>query len=185
MSLAKDARALLGVLEGPELRAALAPAAVLQATVTDKGLDQDAYRGVQGVARRVARSRVISTVDRQARHGHQTSHRSFDGYRAASPPTLVAEIMATTDVTAGNSRNARGRGGADRRPAARRSGQRRDRGGRPGNRRHHSRAGVCARGGSGRAADCGDAAYGSGELVERVEDAKHLQRHQGAEPGLR
>jgi hypothetical protein len=33
------------------------------------------------IARRVAPDRVISTVDPQARHGHKTSARGFDGYK--------------------------------------------------------------------------------------------------------
>jgi hypothetical protein len=33
------------------------------------------------IARRVARDRVISTVDPQARHGHKTAARGFDGYK--------------------------------------------------------------------------------------------------------
>jgi hypothetical protein len=37
--------------------------------------------GVFRIARRVAPDRVISTVDPQARHGHKTSARGFDGYK--------------------------------------------------------------------------------------------------------
>ena len=33
------------------------------------------------IARRVAKDRIISTVDPQARHGHKTSARGFDGYK--------------------------------------------------------------------------------------------------------
>jgi hypothetical protein len=41
------------------------------------------------IARRVAKDRVISTVDPEARHGHKTSARGFDGYKviSASIPT--------------------------------------------------------------------------------------------------
>ena len=34
------------------------------------------------IARRVAKDRVISTVDRQARHGHKSKARKFDGFKA-------------------------------------------------------------------------------------------------------
>jgi hypothetical protein len=70
-ALAKDARALLGILDGQELGPALAQAGELLATVTGQDLDQDAA-GVFKIARRVAPDRVISTVDPQARHGHKS-----------------------------------------------------------------------------------------------------------------
>ena len=38
--------------------------------------------GVFRIARRVARDRVISTVDPDARHGHKSRNRRFDGYKA-------------------------------------------------------------------------------------------------------
>ena len=37
--------------------------------------------GVFRIARRVAKDRVISTVDPEARHGHKTAARGFDGYK--------------------------------------------------------------------------------------------------------
>lgn len=37
--------------------------------------------GVLRIARKVAADRVISTVDPDARHGHKTVHRGFDGYK--------------------------------------------------------------------------------------------------------
>jgi hypothetical protein len=61
-ALARDGRALLGVLEGRELGDELAQAAALVATVIGQDLDEDA-EGVFRIARRVARDRVISTVD--------------------------------------------------------------------------------------------------------------------------
>ena len=45
---------------------------------------QDVEAGEDGVfriARRVARDRLISTVDVQARHGHKSRARTFDGYK--------------------------------------------------------------------------------------------------------
>jgi hypothetical protein len=32
--------------------------------------------------RKVARNRVISTTDTEARHGHKSRNRRFDGYKA-------------------------------------------------------------------------------------------------------
>jgi hypothetical protein len=79
-ALAKDARALLGALDGRELGPVTGQAAALLAAVTGQDLDEGAD-GVFRIARRVAKDRIISTVDPQARHGHKTSARGFDGYK--------------------------------------------------------------------------------------------------------
>jgi hypothetical protein len=50
------------------------------ATVLGQDLEQ-ADDGVFHIARRVAKDRVISTVDLQARPGHKTAARGFDGYK--------------------------------------------------------------------------------------------------------
>ena len=141
----------------------------LLATVTGQDLDRDAA-GVFKIARQVAPHRVISTVDPQARHGHKTSHRSFDGYKGHIAGDPDSEIITATDVTAGNSGDAEAAEGliADLLP-----GDPDNAGAEAGGRE----TGVTpagpgtAGGGSGQAAVFGDAAYGSGELVERVEDA--------------
>ena len=86
-ALARDAMALVAVLDGRELGPELDKAAQLLATVVGQDLDRDTD-GVFRIARRVAKDRVISTVDPQARHGHKTSARGFDGYKghlAADP----------------------------------------------------------------------------------------------------
>ena len=61
-ALARDAMALLAVLDGRELAAEVDQAAQLLATVVGQDLDRDAD-GVFRIARRVATDRVISTVD--------------------------------------------------------------------------------------------------------------------------
>src|SRR4029450_11661773 len=45
------------------------------------------------IARRVARDRVISTVDPDARHGHKTSARGFDGYKGHTALDPDSEII--------------------------------------------------------------------------------------------
>ena len=60
--MAKDARALLGALDGRELSTGVAQAAALLATLVVQDLDEDAD-GVLRIAGRVAKDRVISTVD--------------------------------------------------------------------------------------------------------------------------
>jgi len=82
-SRACDGYALLAFLDGRDLGEVLAQAAVLLATVLGQDLettDDGAFK----IARRVVKDRVISTVDPQARHGHKTAARGFDGYKAMS-----------------------------------------------------------------------------------------------------
>jgi len=76
-ALARDGRALLAALDGERLPALLAEAAALLATVLGQDLDEGTD-GVFRIARRVARDRIISTVDPDARHGHKTSAHGFE-----------------------------------------------------------------------------------------------------------
>ncbi|MGI9155710.1 MAG: transposase, partial [Marmoricola sp.] len=96
-ALAKDGMALLVVLEGRELGEQVAQAGVLLATVLGQDLQEDAD-GVFGIARRVAKERVISTVDPQTRHGHKTSARGFDGYKGHLGIDPDSEIITATTV---------------------------------------------------------------------------------------
>jgi len=104
-ALARDATALLGALDGRELGAGLSQAAALLATVVGQDLDEDAA-GVFRIARRVAKDRVISTVDPDARHGHNTSARGFDGYKGHVAIDPDSEIITATTATAGNTGDA-------------------------------------------------------------------------------
>lgn len=54
------------------------------------------------IARRVAKDRIISTVDPEARHGHKTSARGFDGYKGHIALDPDSEIVTDTVVSAGN-----------------------------------------------------------------------------------
>ena len=103
--LARDGRAALAVLEGRELSVALTQAAVLLATVLGQDLEQTAD-GVFQIARRVAKDRVISTVDPQTRHGHKTAARGFDGYKGHVGIDPDSEIITATTVTPGNAGDA-------------------------------------------------------------------------------
>lgn len=100
-ALAKDAGALLGALDGRELTDAVSQAAVLLATLAGQDLDEDPD-GVFRIARRVAKDRVISTVDPEARHGRKTSARGFDGYKGHVAVDPDSELITATVVTAGN-----------------------------------------------------------------------------------
>jgi IS5 family transposase len=104
-ALARDGQALLGALEGEHLAAPLAEAATLLATVLGQDLEADA-NDVFHIARRVAKDRIISTVDRDDRHGHKTSAHGFDGYKGHLALDPDAELITATTVTAGNAGDA-------------------------------------------------------------------------------
>ena len=104
-ALARDGSALLGALEGARLTTPLAEAATLLATVLGQDLDEGAD-GVFRIARRVARDRIISTVDPDARHGHKTSAHGFDGYKGHVAIDPDAELITATAVSAGNAGDA-------------------------------------------------------------------------------
>src|SRR4051794_25998738 len=100
-ALAKDAGAALIALDGRDLPAAVRQAAEVLAAVVGQDLDED-ERGVFRIARRVAQDRVISTVDPQARHGHKTSSRGFDGYKGHVAIDPDSELITATAVAAAN-----------------------------------------------------------------------------------
>lgn len=100
-SIARDATAMLAGLDGEALPPALAGAAALLATLLGQDLETTPDGGF-AIARRVAADRVISTVDPDARHGHKTDARSFDGYKGHVALDPDSEIVTATAVTPGN-----------------------------------------------------------------------------------
>jgi hypothetical protein len=104
-SRARDGYALLAVLDGRPLTETVQQTALQLATVLGQDLDRSPG-GVFGVARRVAKDRVISTVDPDARHGHKTSSRGFDGYKGHVAVDPDSEIITATTVTPGNTGDA-------------------------------------------------------------------------------
>lgn len=104
-ALARDGEAVLAALEGEPLAAPLAEAATLLATVLGQDLEDGADGRVR-IARRVAPDRVISTVDPEARHGHKTEARGFDGYKGHVALDPDAELVTATAVTPGNAGDA-------------------------------------------------------------------------------
>jgi hypothetical protein len=104
-SRARDAFACLLFLEGRELSAEVREAAELLATVVGQDLEES-EDGTHRIARRVAKDRVISTVDPEARHGHKTASRGFDGYKGHLAVDPDSEIITQTAVSAGNASDA-------------------------------------------------------------------------------
>src|SRR5579863_4451887 len=97
-ALVHDALTALVVLDGEPLSGAVRDAADLLALVAGQDVaagDDGVFRIVKGVAR----DRVISTVDPDARHGHKSKNRRFDGYKAhisIDPDSeLIDEVVAT------------------------------------------------------------------------------------------
>ena len=164
-SRARDAYALLAVLDGQELAQEVAQATRLLACVVGQDL-HEGEDGVLRIARRVAKDRVISTVDPEARHGHKTAARGFDGYKGHVAEDPDSEIITAAEVSAGNQGDAQAAVGlladilpeytaadvpADSCSASHQQGQGQEE--------------------KERAAVYGDAAYGTGELLEKLEDA--------------
>jgi hypothetical protein len=102
-ALVGDCLAALSAIDGEALPATCSESAELLAVVAG----QDVAEGDDGVfriERKVARDRVISTVDVEARHGHKSRNRRFDGYKAhlsVDPDSeLICEVTATPANTA-------------------------------------------------------------------------------------
>lgn len=99
--LVGDGMAALLVVEGREVDDRVAEAAALLATVVGQDVEQG-EDGVFRIARRVAADRVISTVDPDARHGRKTAARSFDGYKGHVAIDPDSEIITAATVTPAN-----------------------------------------------------------------------------------
>jgi hypothetical protein len=173
-ALARDAHALLACLQERTLGAETEKAARLLATVVGQDLDRDTD-GVFRIAHRVAADRVISTVDPDARHGRKTSARGFDGYKGHIAIDPDAEIVTATEVGAANAGDAEPATDllADDLPEVT------DADAGAGNDGHDDpnpgAGGAAAPQGADRGGDCpavyGDAAYGAGPLLARLETA--------------
>jgi IS5 family transposase len=178
-SRARDAFAGLAVLDGRELAEQVEQAAKLLATVVGQDLTEGAD-GVFRIARKVAKDRIISTVDPDARHGHKTSARGFDGYKGHAALDPDSEIITATTVTPGNAGDASAAEDLladllNHHPAAEHTddtGDAGDTGDTPG----AEQSDPAGRPESEpdrqqRPAAYGDAAYGTGQLQARLEDA--------------
>jgi transposase len=99
-ALAKDAYAALEALRERALSEEEKSAGALVATVVGQDIEATAkgFRIVDGVAP----DRVISIVDPEARHGHKTEARGFDGYKGHVAVDPDSEIITATAVTPGN-----------------------------------------------------------------------------------
>lgn len=103
--VANDAVAVLALLDGRSLTAEVAEAAELLAAVVGQDLEQR-EDGAFRIARRVAPDRIISTVDSEARHGHKTNARGFDGYKAHVAVDPDSEVITATAASRANTGDA-------------------------------------------------------------------------------
>jgi Transposase DDE domain/Transposase domain (DUF772) len=104
-ALVRDCAAALAAIEGEVLEGAAQAAAELLAVVAGQDVAED-DDGVFRIARRVAADRVISTVDTEARHGHKSHDRKFDGWKAHLSVDPDSEIIDEVVVTPGNAHDA-------------------------------------------------------------------------------
>ncbi|MDQ1417877.1 MAG: hypothetical protein QOF81_3490 [Acidimicrobiaceae bacterium] len=104
-ALVRDALAALAVLDGETVSRSVREAAELLALVAG----QDVEAGDDGVFRiavRVAADRVVSTVDPEARHGHKSHNRRFDGYKTHLSVDPDSELIDEVVVTPANDHDA-------------------------------------------------------------------------------
>jgi len=101
--LVNDALAVLDAVADLELGVEQAEAVTLLALVAGQDVEPGERPGSWRIARRVAKDRIISTVDPQARHARKTSAHKRDGYKghiAAEPETGLVTECALTAATA-------------------------------------------------------------------------------------
>lgn len=100
-SRARDGYACLAVLDGRQLDEPVSQAGQMLARILGQDLETT-EEGLFRIARKVAKDRVISTVDPETRHGHKTAARGFDGFKGHIAVDPDSEIITDTVVSAGN-----------------------------------------------------------------------------------
>jgi Transposase DDE domain/Transposase domain (DUF772) len=100
--LVNDALALLAVVADLELEAEQAEAVALLALVAGQDVEPGQRPGSWRIARRVAKDRVISTVDPQARHTRKTSAQRRDGYKGHIATEPESGLVTECALTAAN-----------------------------------------------------------------------------------
>lgn len=100
--IVKDARALLGALDGHQLAGseAVQEAAELLKQILAQDISEP--EGKPAIRQGVATDRVISTVDTEMRHGRKSQSQRFDGYKVHITEALESELITGVTVTPGN-----------------------------------------------------------------------------------
>jgi hypothetical protein len=100
--LVNDALALLAAVADLELAAEQAEAVALLALVAGQDVEPGQRPGSWRIARKVAKDRVVSTVDPQARHARKTSAQRRDGYKAHLATEPETGLVTGCALTAAN-----------------------------------------------------------------------------------
>jgi hypothetical protein len=100
--LVNDALAVLDAVADLELGAEQAEAVALLALVAGQDVEPGERPGSWRIARRVAKDRVISTVDPQARHTRKTATAKRDGYKGHIAVEPESGLMTECALTAAN-----------------------------------------------------------------------------------
>ena len=103
-ALARDGYAITAAGDDGTWPAPLRDALVLLGTLLGQDIEEKGERFV--LIQGVAPDRIISTVDIEARHGHKTSSKGFDGYKGHVAIDPDSELVTATDVTPGNAKDA-------------------------------------------------------------------------------
>ncbi len=99
--LVRDALAALAALDGQQVPDTASGATDLLALVAGQDVEQG-DDGVFRIARKTAPDRVISVAGTQARHGHKSRNRRFDGYKAHLSVDPDSELIDEVTATAAN-----------------------------------------------------------------------------------
>jgi len=100
--LVNDALAVLAALEGVELDADQERLVGLLALVAGQDVEQGDEPGSWRIAQRVAKERVISTVDADARHMHKSRSEYRDGFKAHVAIEPDTGLVTGVDLTPAN-----------------------------------------------------------------------------------
>jgi IS5 family transposase len=100
--LVGDALSLLGAAEGLAVDPGQADALGLLALVAGQDVEPGEQDGTWRIAKKVAKDRVISTVDPEARHGHKSVSVRKDGYKAHLAIEPSTGIVTAAGLTAAN-----------------------------------------------------------------------------------
>jgi IS5 family transposase len=100
-ALVRDVKIAVEVMAGQKCSQAVAEVVALLAELAGQDIET-AADGTFRIARAVAKNRIISTVDVQARHGHKSHDRRFDGYKTHLSIDPDSELIDETAVTAAN-----------------------------------------------------------------------------------
>jgi len=100
--LVRDARAILDALHGEPLNDDQEALVGLLALVAGQDVEEGDEPGSWRIARKVAKDRVISTVDPETRHMHKSRSNYRDGYKAHLAVEPETGIITDVDLTPAN-----------------------------------------------------------------------------------